>query len=106
MGDKLTEAHTAAYRTVVSCSNCGNDDPDIIEDFTAGDLICADCGLVLGDRVIDMRSEWRTFSNDNSGAKDQSRVGDASDSILSDEAQLSTMISKVPGGTVGEGKTR
>ena len=25
------------------------------------------CGLVLGDRVIDTRSEWRTFADDEAG---------------------------------------
>ena len=27
-------------------------------------MICTECGLVVGDRVIDVSSEWRTFSND------------------------------------------
>ena len=64
-----------AYQQKLVCNNCNNDDPEVIEDFAAGDLICGDCGLVLGDRVIDMRSEWRTFSNDNAPQKDNSRVG-------------------------------
>ena len=28
---------------------------------------CSECGLVVGDRVIDVGSEWRTFSNDKGG---------------------------------------
>ena len=27
-------------------------------------MICPECGLVVGDRTIDVGSEWRTFSND------------------------------------------
>jgi transcription initiation factor TFIIB len=40
-----------------------NSDPiaNIVEDFSAGDLICGNCGLVLGNRIIDTRSEWRTY---------------------------------------------
>ena len=34
----------------------------LIEDYRAGDQICSECGLVVGDRVVDVGSEWRTFS--------------------------------------------
>lgn len=49
-------------------------DAPLIEDYRAGDMICSECGLVVGDRVIDVGSEWRTFSNEKSGV-DPSRVG-------------------------------
>lgn len=49
-------------------------DAQLIEDYRAGDMICSECGLVVGDRVIDVGSEWRTFSNEKSGV-DPSRVG-------------------------------
>lgn len=39
-------------------------DESLIEDYRAGDLICPQCGLVVGDRTIDVGSEWRTFSKD------------------------------------------
>lgn len=52
------------------------------------------CGFVFsGDRVIDVGSEWRTFSNDKA-TKDPSRVGDTQNPLLSD-GDLSTMIGKV-----------
>lgn len=51
-------------------------DAVLIEDYRAGDQICSECGLVVGDRVIDVGSEWRTFSNDK-GGEDKSRVGGA-----------------------------
>ena len=35
-------------------------DAPLIEDYRAGDLICPECGLVVGDRVIDVGSEWRS----------------------------------------------
>ena len=39
-------------------------------------MICPVCGLVVGDRVVDVGSEWRTFSSDKE-TKDMSRVGAA-----------------------------
>ena len=62
----------------------------LIEDYRAGDMICRECGLVVGDRVIDVTSEWRTFAND-SDAKDRSRVGDVQNKLLSG-SDLSTRI--------------
>jgi transcription initiation factor TFIIB len=34
----------------------------LIEDYRAGDMICPECGLVIGDRSVDVRSEWRKFA--------------------------------------------
>jgi len=77
------------------CPECCVRPPRIIEDFAAGDLICADCGLIIGDRIIDTRSEWRTFANED---EDPSRVGNAANPFL-DGTQLDTLISKRDGGT-------
>jgi len=46
-----------------------------------------------GDRVIDVGSEWRTFTNEKA-TKDPSRVGDAQNPLLNG-GDLTTMISKV-----------
>ncbi|KAJ1374193.1 Transcription initiation factor IIB [Parelaphostrongylus tenuis] len=45
----------------------------LVEDHRAGDVICPECGLVVGDRLVDVGTEWRSFSNERSGA-DPSRV--------------------------------
>jgi len=66
-------------------------DVHLIEDYRAGDLICPECGLVVGDRVVDVGSEWRTFSNEKSNV-DPSRVGAAENPLLSSD--LSTMIGR------------
>ena len=58
----------------ISCPAHPNE--PLVEDAHAGDLICPMCGLVVGDRIIDVGSEWRTFSNDKD-TKDSSRVGAA-----------------------------
>ncbi|NWJ06018.1 TF2B factor, partial [Crypturellus undulatus] len=77
----------------VTCPN--HPDSILVEDYRAGDMICSECGLVVGDRVIDVGSEWRTFSNDKA-TKDPSRVGDTQNPLLSD-GDLSTMIGKGTG---------
>ena len=46
---------------------------------------------MLGDRIIDTRSEWRTFADDDNG-DDPSRVGAASNPLLKG-SQLDTIIS-------------
>ncbi|XP_071486006.1 transcription initiation factor IIB-like [Diadema antillarum] len=60
---------------------------NLIEDSHAGDLICPE--------VIDVGSEWRTFSNDKA-TSDPSRVGAAENPLLDGE-DLSTII----GGPLG-----
>ena len=68
-------------------------DPDanLIEDYHAGDMICSMCGLVVGDRVIDVGSEWRTFSDNAGDNKDASRVGGPENPLLENN-NLSTII--------------
>jgi transcription initiation factor TFIIB len=79
------------------CKDCRDDPPDLYEDHASGDLVCANCGLVLQQRVIDQSSEWRTFSNDDQGNDDPSRVGDGPNSLLNG-AQLNTNIAFGDGG--------
>ncbi|XP_018027884.1 transcription initiation factor IIB-like [Hyalella azteca] len=79
---------------------CCPDHPDamLIEDHRAGDQICSDCGLVVGDRVIDVGSEWRSFSNDKNSA-DPSRVGGPENPLL-DGCDLSTIVGPSTSGPV------
>lgn len=79
------------------CPDCRDPNPNIVEEFSSGDLVCGGCGLVLGDRVVDTRSEWRTFANDE--GDDPSRVGAASDPLLEGIEQLDTVISSRDGGS-------
>ena len=73
------------------CPDCKEDPPDLVEEFSSGDTVCGSCGLVLGDRIVDTRSEWRTFSNDDQGTDDPSRVGDGANPLLNG-SQLQTTI--------------
>lgn len=78
------------------CPDCKEDPPNLQEEYSSGDIVCTSCGLVIGDRIIDTRNEWRSFSNDDSRGDDPSRVGEAADPLLKG-AQLDTMIA-VPHG--------
>lgn len=73
------------------CKDCKEFPPNLVEEFSSGDMVCGSCGLVLGDRIVDTRSEWRTFSNDDQGNDDPSRVGDAANPLLNG-SQLQTTI--------------
>ncbi|KAF8655343.1 hypothetical protein AX16_003116 [Volvariella volvacea WC 439] len=79
------------------CPECRDPNPNIVEEFGSGDLVCGGCGLVLGDRIVDTRSEWRTFANDE--GDDPSRVGAASDPLMEGMEQLDTVISFRDGGS-------
>lgn len=74
------------------CRDCKEIPPNLVEEFSSGDMVCGSCGLVLGDRIVDTRSEWRTFSNDDQGNDDPSRVGDGANPLLNG-SQLQTSIS-------------
>lgn len=67
----------------------------LIEDYRAGDMICSACGLVVGDRVVDVGSEWRTFSNEKSNT-DPSRVGGSENPLLNG-TDLTTVIGRSTG---------
>ncbi|CAF1210604.1 unnamed protein product [Adineta steineri] len=73
----------------------------LIEDYRAGDMICPECGLVVGDRMIDVSAEWRTFSND-SDTKDMSRVGAASNPLFSTDHFHTFMTSGTGAGALDE----
>ncbi|AET39517.1 transcription factor TFIIB Ecym_4477 [Eremothecium cymbalariae DBVPG len=84
---------------VISCPECKVYPPKVVERFSEGDIVCALCGLVLSDRIVDTRSEWRTFSNDDQNGDDPSRVGEASNPLL-DGNHLSTRIGQAQGSDV------
>lgn len=77
----------------IQCPACRNPNPNIVEDYAAGDMICGDCGIVVGDRIIDTRSEWRSFQNDGTGGDDPSRVGGPTNPLLDGAGTLGTAIS-------------
>jgi transcription initiation factor TFIIB len=58
-----TKAHQPTFGPDLAvrliCPECRDPNPNIVEEFGSGDLVCGNCGLVLGDRIVDTRSEWR-----------------------------------------------
>lgn len=102
----------------------------LIEDHRAGDVICPECGRVVGDRLVslkmfvsqvfvsyflhnsglsidylssrlvDVGTEWRSFSNERSGT-DPSRVG-APENPLMGASDLSTSIAVGFGSSDGD----
>ena len=63
------------------CPNCRTDPPNIVEEYSKGDLVrfrnvfmamppltnevCGDCGTILGDRIVDTRSECEFEATQN-----------------------------------------
>eukprot|EP00035_Acanthoeca_spectabilis_P032156 m.17440 g.17440 ORF g.17440 m.17440 type:complete len:389 (-) comp5188_c0_seq1:1038-2204(-) len=93
------KAQTTALRRVPdACPNCPNS--TIIEDYRAGDRICANCGFVVGPPVVDEGTEYRTFSDDKSNKVNPDRVG-AAQSVLFSGEELGTRITGLGGGNTG-----
>ncbi len=49
-------------KTFRACPECGSH--EFIEDQTRGELICAKCGLVIEEELIDVGQEWRAFDSE------------------------------------------
>ncbi|KAF2091090.1 cyclin-like protein [Saccharata proteae CBS 121410] len=82
------------YQDTRMCPDCKEFPPNIVEEFANGDQICASCGLVVEQRIVDTRSEWRTFSNDDQNGDDPSRVGDAQNFLLDSTISSGVMVTK------------
>ncbi|BFZ65174.1 transcription initiation factor IIB [Saitoella coloradoensis] len=94
----VSETYHRDLNVKVICKYCQEDPPNLVENFSDGDLVCGTCGLVMpGGPIVDTRSEWRTFANDE-GGDDPSRVGAASNDLLPGN-QLDTIISSRDGST-------
>ncbi len=53
------------------CPNCGS--TNLIYDYSRGEIICAECGEVITERIIDRGPEWRAFTPEEK--EKRSRVG-------------------------------
>lgn len=76
---------------ILMCPDCREYPPNLNEEYAAGDIVCDSCGLVLANHIVDMRSEWRSFANDDHNGDDPSRVGDSANPLLNG-SQLETSI--------------
>lgn len=72
-------------RTV--CPECGSD--NIREDVTHAEIVCADCGVVIDENLVDSGPEWRAFDHEQRDKR--TRVGAPVTYTIHDKG-LSTMI--------------
>lgn len=89
---------------IITCPDCRTYPPQLTEEYTSGEMVCTECGLVVCPQIVDTHSEWRTFSNDDLNGADPSRVGGPIDPLLGD--QLLTAISFEKGDTRGRDLAR
>eukprot|EP00033_Pygsuia_biforma_P003250 GCRY01003562.1.p1 GENE.GCRY01003562.1~~GCRY01003562.1.p1 ORF type:complete len:315 (-),score=35.42 GCRY01003562.1:196-1140(-) len=82
------------------CKECNIKPPKIVEDHSTGDRICAYCGLVCEERVIDEHTEWRTFSNE-APKNDPNRVGGPMSELLPDMGLSTVIAGKLDGDREG-----
>jgi len=90
---------------IVKCTECNG--RELERDDARGEIICANCGLVLDDRIVDPGAEWRVFSIEQ--GEQRGRVGAPMTEMLHDKG-LSTDIDwqnrDYSGKSIGNGRTR
>jgi transcription initiation factor TFIIB len=74
-------------KVLVKCPECNS--RNLIRDYERAELVCANCGLVIDENIIDMGPEWRAFDYDQ--RLKRSRVGAPMTYTIHDKG-LSTMI--------------
>lgn len=70
-----------------ACPECGGS--KLVRDYELAELVCAGCGFVIRDRIMDMGPEWRAF--DQEQRERRGRVGAPMTFTIHDKG-LSTMI--------------
>ena len=71
----------------IKCPKCGS--TNLSRDYSRGELICNDCGLVIEEDFIDHGPEWRAFDSDQ--REKRARTGAPMTYTIHDKG-LSTMI--------------
>jgi transcription initiation factor TFIIB len=92
MNDVKTKRVSPSTGSEDRCPECGGN--NIFTDFSRGERVCMDCGLVQDDRVMDRAAEWRSFTPQEE--QKRSRVG-APLSLLRPDKGLTTEIGGQPG---------
>ncbi|MCD6164635.1 MAG: transcription initiation factor IIB [Candidatus Odinarchaeota archaeon] len=89
MGEiKLTEDVVNKKEGVMVCPECGS--TTILFDPARGEHVCASCGLVISEHVVDTGPEWRAFTHEE--LEKRSRTGAPTSYRFADKG-LSTTIS-------------
>ncbi|MDI6806762.1 MAG: TFIIB-type zinc ribbon-containing protein [Candidatus Aenigmarchaeota archaeon] len=76
-------------RKMQKCAECGGS--TFIEDPSRGELICAKCGLVLKEEIVDVTQEWRAFDSEQMARRAR---GGAPLSFTKHDKGLTTEIGK------------
>ena len=69
------------------CPECGSG--KLVRDYERAELVCAECGFIIHDKIMDMGPEWRAF--DQEQRERRGRVGAPMTFTIHDKG-LSTMI--------------
>ncbi|MCL4325851.1 MAG: transcription initiation factor IIB [Candidatus Thermoplasmatota archaeon] len=69
--NKGKKEHSVEVEGINECPECGG--THISKDYDRGEFVCDDCGLVIGDKIIDQGPEWRAF--DMEQGEKRSRTG-------------------------------
>src|SRR3990170_7957310 len=83
-------------RKIDKCIECSS--ASLIHDYDTGETVCADCGLVLHEQMIDKGPEWRAFTQEEKESR--SRVGMPTSYSVHDKG-LSTTMGRVDRGAFG-----
>lgn len=78
------------------CPECGSD--DIVENWGQGAAECRGCGLVINERLLDLGTEWRTFTAEE--GDDPNRAGPAANPLLDGEQGTSIGTGSKGGGSL------
>ena len=67
------------------CPERGDEGHRFVTDHSEGHVVCAECGLIQQERIIDEASEWRNFAaEDRTGSANPNRVGGPINPLFSD----------------------
>jgi transcription initiation factor TFIIB len=75
--------------STITCSICNIS--QTITDLESGELICSNCGLVISDKIQEIRPEWRAFNTEE--VNDRSRTGIPT-SLARHDMGLATIIGR------------
>lgn len=75
--------------STITCSICNKS--QTITDLESGELICSNCGLVISDKIQEIRPEWRAFNTEE--LNDRSRTGIPT-SLARHDMGLATIIGR------------
>ena len=84
------EAPKMHHHLVDKCPECASN--NLVHDYDTGETLCAACGLVLYEQMLDKGPEWRAFTQEEKASR--SRVGVPTSYSVHDKG-LSTAISQV-----------